>query len=732
MFPRRLSPLLFLFFASATFLNAQEESSYLSSVREILTSALDRAPGGKPAKIRAIVTYYKPGMRPDLMVQDNLGDGIYVSVTGAAPQFTRGDIVDITGTASQGPYAPVLHAQFITIAGHAECPQPSRIELASAATLRDGELIQVRGVVRSAEEDLSLDPPRLFIKLAVGGGIIRLWLLHFKPEDATRLVDAEVDATGVVQHLGTNRREPGVLRVLVMESADIKIIAPHPPDAFALQEQPLYDILQYAPDGPNPHRIHVSGTVTFQLPGDVIFITNKNVKVRVLSKQKTPLTPGDRIDVIGFPVMAGYFGQIEDAQYRLRDHGLSPIPLNEPLRPAQVNPADVECELVTMAGTVRDLFRSQGAEEILLESGKRRFTATLSGAFSKKPPIDSHVSVTGILETLPLGGREQMLGWSPEAFRIRLRSSADLKLLDHGPFWTLRTVSIALCATGILLLTGAAWSLLLRSRNRKLKLEVEARLRAENALQEANERLEVRVEERSQALAREIQARIEAEREMEVILRERSRLASELHDSLEQVLTSAAFQLQALNANLERQETRQRHMELARRLLLRARQEARRSIWDLRSSLLDQCGLAEALKKAVDEILDGAIPHELQLPTLQKGSSPLLDHHLLRITQEAVTNSVKHSGATQLLVKLAEIDGFLELTIYDNGRGFDPETAASPQDGHFGLTGVRERVSRLGGDLKITSAPGAGTRIVALVPHGDAPSLVAEDAYVPH
>ena len=94
--------------------------------------------------------------------------------------------------------------------------------------------------------------------------------------------------------------------------------------------------------------------------------------------------------------------------------------------------------------------------------------------------------------------------------------------------------------------------------------------------------------------------------------------------------------------------------------------------------------------------------------------------NLLLLAQEAVTNALKHAGARVIALRLVSrpesVTVSVTVSVADDGAGFDPAHAPGQEDGHFGLQGMRERMKRLGGTLRIESAPGAGTRIAASVP----------------
>jgi signal transduction histidine kinase len=92
------------------------------------------------------------------------------------------------------------------------------------------------------------------------------------------------------------------------------------------------------------------------------------------------------------------------------------------------------------------------------------------------------------------------------------------------------------------------------------------------------------------------------------------------------------------------------------------------------------------------------------------------EHHLLRIGLEALTNALKHSGASRVDIELGFLNDATRLVVRDDGRGFPPAGADMP-GGHFGLQGIRERVDKLGGLLTLENPPGGGLELAVLVPN---------------
>jgi signal transduction histidine kinase/ligand-binding sensor domain-containing protein len=203
-----------------------------------------------------------------------------------------------------------------------------------------------------------------------------------------------------------------------------------------------------------------------------------------------------------------------------------------------------------------------------------------------------------------------------------------------------------------------------------------------------------------------------------LVLEERTRLAREIHDTLAQGFVGISSQLDAVAQSMSEEASPARtYLDLARRMARHSLTEARRSVMDLRSSALDGQDLAQAIESGTKQLTAGSgveISVEVSGPVKQLPQE--MEQHLLRIAQEAVTNTLKHAHAKHIWVKLHLEAKRLFLRIVDNGRGFDQQGAFASRGGHFGLLGMRERAERLGGELKLASHPGEGTEVQVTVP----------------
>jgi signal transduction histidine kinase len=191
---------------------------------------------------------------------------------------------------------------------------------------------------------------------------------------------------------------------------------------------------------------------------------------------------------------------------------------------------------------------------------------------------------------------------------------------------------------------------------------------------------------------------------------ERQRLATDIHDTLAQSLTSILMLIQAAQADLDGSHPRAgRHLDLAARTARENLAETRALVEDLAPAQLDGGTLPDALRRlsqapGVDASfgLSGA-PRPLPMAT---------EVVLLRVCQEALANVRKHAGARSAAVRLDYDPDAIRLEVSDDGAGFDPTRI----NGGYGLRGMRTRVAEAGGTLTVRSTPGAGTHVSAMVP----------------
>jgi signal transduction histidine kinase/ligand-binding sensor domain-containing protein len=202
------------------------------------------------------------------------------------------------------------------------------------------------------------------------------------------------------------------------------------------------------------------------------------------------------------------------------------------------------------------------------------------------------------------------------------------------------------------------------------------------------------------------------------ILVERTRVAREIHDTLLQSLLGVMFRLDEVSnvIDVSSDSAKEQLVRLRRQVEFYVR-EARYSIRDLRSPILESRGLATAIR-AIGETLTGerAVAFHLDVAGSPRGDLQHIDAHLLRIGQEAMTNAMRHGRATTVRVELRYRPDSIALCVRDDGKGFDTAVANASDGAHWGLRTMRERTEQIGGTLRITSADGEGTVVEAVAP----------------
>jgi signal transduction histidine kinase/PAS domain-containing protein len=208
--------------------------------------------------------------------------------------------------------------------------------------------------------------------------------------------------------------------------------------------------------------------------------------------------------------------------------------------------------------------------------------------------------------------------------------------------------------------------------------------------------------------------RMAEESKQAAIYAERNRLAGEIHDTLAQSFTGISLQLGVAKwllqeGSLAIEPILDRINDIAQTGLA----EARRSVWEIYPTAQEYSNLAEKLSLAVGKLTRACpIQVDLQILGSEYQVSAIIGYNLIKLSQEAITNALKHAKATKLSIILTYKDAQVSLSITDDGCGFQP----NPDNGGFGLLSISERSDRLGGQLSINSILGQGTEILVEIP----------------
>jgi signal transduction histidine kinase len=199
-------------------------------------------------------------------------------------------------------------------------------------------------------------------------------------------------------------------------------------------------------------------------------------------------------------------------------------------------------------------------------------------------------------------------------------------------------------------------------------------------------------------------------------LAERTRVAREIHDTLLQTVQGSKMVAEHALTRPDDTDGMRHAMERVSTWLGQASAEGRAAISALRASTTETNDLAEALRRAIEDCRrQASIDATLSVVGTAREMHPVVRDEMYRMAYEAIRNACTHSGGTRLDVGLTYGQD-LAVRVSDNGVGIDPAIVDAGKDGHFGLRGMRERATRIGAKLTITSAANAGTEIVIAVP----------------
>lgn len=241
-----------------------------------------------------------------------------------------------------------------------------------------------------------------------------------------------------------------------------------------------------------------------------------------------------------------------------------------------------------------------------------------------------------------------------------------------------------------------------------------------------SERLSQVSEQRRQAVARleaaleenrGLQAQLMAQAREAGILEERQRMAREIHDTLAQGLIGIITQLGAARQAQGRPAEMQKHLDHALALARESLTEARRSVNALRPEALEEAQLPQALADVAGQWSElNGVTVEVRTTGDPVPLHAEVEAALLRVAQEALANTAKHARASRVGLTLSYTGEEVLLDIRDDGVGFATGERVEDDGPGFGLTAMRQRVSRVGGDLAVESEPGSGTAVSARVP----------------
>jgi signal transduction histidine kinase len=664
----------------------------LTDISAIRALSQDEAARGYPVRIRGTVTHFDELQGNGLIIYDGeFGQFVEPPRREDGPiwkTIRSGDVLEIDGYTIRGGFAPNVQPDALRRIGHRDLPPPKSVPyLALLSGRHDCDYVEIEGVVQRAWASSSPNNHAMFAEVAFEDGVVRASFWKYYVDDLDRFVDARVRLRGNVGAIfGPTEQLRGV-SLFAGRTADIQVLAP-PPNPFALPIRPVRSISNYPARREINRRVHVRGVVTAAVPGhpveakdfstgfifvymrNALYVKDSTGGVRIETEQAVDAKPGDVIEAAGFPAVTPGRPTLRNAVFRTVGSGREPAPVA--IGADSALSADYDAELVRLDAQVLGALATPTERVVMMKTttGDNAFAAGLDRGRDADRLDDLRpgtvVRVTGVYS---------YQSGPPPTFRLFLRSQGDIAVVRDAPWWTLRHTIVMLVMLAFTSVAVWIWVKSFATRKR---------------------------------------------REYQAVLTERNRVARELHDTLEQGLTGIALQLEAVAGTIQSSpDMAQRSLDVARQMLRYSLEETRRSVMDLRSQALEARDLAGALAGLARQMTMGTTTIvDVKVEGQPRSLDAAQEHHLLRIGLEALTNSLKHAAATRVTITLGFRPDETILVAEDNGRGLPsvPDDVREMSQSHFGLLGIRERVTKIGGVLDIRSSAGEGTRLEVRVP----------------
>lgn len=619
-------------------------------------------------RLRGVVTFCGEAKgRHYWVVQDASGATL---VTGRTPSkhfnVRPGRFVEVVSNPGWAPTTSTLFADNVFVLGDAAYPNPLAHPAEELLPKRgEGAWIQIEGVVRTITATGA-------VEIKSGGSLFTVAIPNVQPTSVAPLVDAFVRVQGAIVYPSESER-----LLLVPTLGQIEVQKTGSDDPFARPVLTVADLFAGLPSARPQHRVHLRGRVTYA-EGDLTFVQDDTGGIQVELPASQRLALGASVDVVGFPEMQ------PDRHLVLRHADCRVSNRVEPVEPLIANTVATATDanlgrLVQVRGSLEVAPSSLRGIRILAdEVGVIGVDSSSMQLRLAELPAGTLVDVTGIALRRETGA----YGTS-----LLTRGPEDLRVLKKPSWWVLQRALLLVAGLALLGLGAAFWIHLLRRRVAQRTRELQATMQ-----------------------------KLEKEVTRSATLAERDRLAGEIHDSLEQGLNGLIFQIESTASETNCPPSIKEGLDLARNMASFSRTEVQFAVWELQSPLLEDSDLPAAIEKVMRQITSGALQGSVRVEGELRRLPSGLEHHLLRMAQEAINNTVKHAGASRIDVLLVYSPTELRMEVRDDGQGFDPRNIPAGGLGHFGLKSLRSRAGRLRGEFEIRSRNGEGTIICVRVP----------------
>jgi len=452
----------------------------LGSLREIHALTNEQAGQLLPVAFEATVTYFR-GYEKTLFVQD--GEyAIYVQPT-TTLKLVPGDRILIRGT-TQPSFRPFVKSSDVTLLSHGALSTPVQATFDQLIRAQlDCRLVTVRGVVHSADLELSSMMTNTTLRILTSGGYVDATIDSTNPSALADMLDAEVEITGAASgRFDGKMQQTGVL-IHASTFADIKLIQPASTNPWSLPVTPMDQILTSYDVHDLSHRVRVHGTITYFQPGSAVVLQNGARSLWIQTQSITPLRLGQEADATGFPDLHDGFLTLTNGEVQ-QSQAYTPL-TPQPVKWRELTSSKHGFDLVSIDGTVVTAIRKAGQDEYVLVADGYSFSAIYRHAavagFPDPPlaqvPNGSTVRVTGICSLDSSKPFEREV-----PFNILLRSPGDIAVIAHPPWLNVRNLLIMVALLLVIVLAGGAKGWTLERKVRRQTAALAARIEAEAAL----------------------------------------------------------------------------------------------------------------------------------------------------------------------------------------------------------------------------------------------------------
>ena len=438
---------------------------------EVMRLSPEEAERGHPVWLTGVVTW-SHATSPFFFIHDSSG-GICI-MRGKSDSAVRspGRNVEVHGVTAMGAFAPVVVASKFERVSEAVLPVARPVSIEHALTgVEENQWVEMRGYLRRTYRENGWN--HLELSTATSDFIAVLPLT----EDVSGMVDSVIRLHGVCTAVADAQRKLTGVKLLVPGISYVQIDEPAPADPYSLPVRALASLGQFETVQSFNRRLRVSGTVLLHSPGHSIQIEEGGHSLLIMSRDKTPLKPGDRIEAVVF--LGRQAGRVTLREAVYRTIGAGKEPEARAFEPKDQPAASLDGLLVSLPGVLIGSSRVGELSQFTLQTTRTIFVATLEGApadFSS-PELGSRLALTGVYE---LEYDEQ---GRPQNFVLRLRSPADLAVLESPSWWT-RTRILAftgVLALGALLFLG--WITVLRRQVQQQTSQIRSQMEREVQLQ---------------------------------------------------------------------------------------------------------------------------------------------------------------------------------------------------------------------------------------------------------